>query len=254
MKKLFTTVLMACAAMIASAQEVHLTFDFTQNPWNYPTTGIAEKGWQPDYDDETGFIMDESKTFDWTIDGTDQKVEIVVIPKDYYDPEENVRPPLLYYGPNYDKDNLGNISTALLWTNPGTKVRFKAPEGWEFSKMIFWFYRNTYFVIDTEEEIEEEREGTVFKEKHKVWIPTTPKVNQNELECWQGTNSDILFDYINMKAVYEKIEMMLMPTTITGIKEIKAPAVAEQTVMLDGRRTSVLRKGIYVSNGRKIVK
>lgn len=258
MKKIYATIAFALMAMPSFAQEqndtTYVMFDFNQNPWNYPTTGVG-RGWSPDYDDETGFIMEEPKTFDWTIEGTDKKVNIIVSPKSYYDPEENVRPPLLYYGPNYDKDNQGNISTTMLWTNPGATVRFVAPEGMKFGKMIFWFYRNSYFPIDTEEELEEEREGTAHKDTHKVWIPTTPKVNQNSLECWQGDETNILFDYIYQNAVYEKIDIRLVPDGTVGICEKKVNKQQNTLFDLQGRQLKVIpQKGIYVADGKKIIK
>lgn len=258
MKNLYATIAFALMAMPSFAQEqndtTYVMFDFNQNPWNYPTTGVG-RGWSPDYDDETGFIMEEPKTFDWTIEGTDKKVNIIVSPKSYYDPEENVRPPLLYYGPNYDKDNQGNISTTMLWTNPGATVRFVAPEGMKFGKMIFWFYRNSYFPIDTEEELEEEREGTAHKDTHKVWIPTTPKVNQNSLECWQGDETNILFDYIYQNAVYEKIDIRLVPDGTVGICEKKVNKQQNTLFDLQGRQLKAIpQKGIYVADGKKIIK
>ena len=121
--------------------------------------------------------------------------------------------------------------------------------------MIFWFYRNSYFTIDTEEELEEEREGTMHKDTHKVWIPTTPKVSKNDVECWQGDETNILFDYAYQKAVYEKIDIRLVPDGTVGICEKKVNKQQNTLFDLQGRQMKAIpQKGIYVADGKKIIK
>ena len=260
MRKFYATILFAFMAMASFAQEkndtVYVMFDFNQNPWNHPTTGVGS-GWAPDYkNDPTGFITKET-TFDWAIaEGSDKKVSVIVNPPADYDPEEGTKVPLMFRGPNYDKAMDGSIIETMLYMNSnGSTLRFKAPEGYKFGKMVFYFYRDSYFVLDTEEEIEEERMGTVHKDKHYIWIPETPKTNKNDLEVWQGDEKDILFDYPYMKGIFQKIDMRLVPDGSAGITEL-APEDADSktAVTLDGRtvnKSNGLRKGIYIINGKK---
>ena len=258
MKKFFTTAFMLIAAMTASAQDTNvkeLIFDFNQNPWNHPTTGVASKGWNPDYDDETGFIW-EPTTFDWPLEaGSDKKVSIIVSPPEDIDPEDDVRPPLMYYGPDYDQANNGSIWATKLWANPGATVRFIAPKGYQFDKMIFWFYRNSYFTLQNQEEIQE---GD-FLVKHFIWTPETEKsydASGVKMKCWQGDATDILFDYYDTKAVYEKIHMRLIPDSSTDITDVKTDDADDgKVVTLDGRPADInhLSKGIYIAKGRKFI-
>lgn len=259
MKKFYTTLLFALMAMLSFAQEkndtVYVMFDFNLNPWKLPTTGVASKGWNPDYEDSKGFIMN-TITLDWTIaEGSTKKVSVVVTPPSDFDPEDGGKPALMYYGPDFDQANDGSISATKLWMNPGWTIRFNAPEGYKFGKMLFYFYRNSYFVLDTEEKIKVNRDGSESEETHKIWIPSTSKKNQYDLECWQGDEKSVLFDYPYVNSVFEKIDMRLVPASSAGISETKIQK--ENTVVYDlqGRRmTETSHKGIYVSNGRKIVK
>ena len=260
MKKIYTTLVFALMATLSFAQEnndtVYVMFDFNQNPWNHPTTGLGSKGWNPDYEDSKGFIM-STTTFDWAItEGSTKKVSVVVTPPEDFDPEDGGKPALMYYGPDYDQAVDGSISATKLWMNPGWTIRFNAPEGYKFGKMIFYFYRNSYFVIDTEEKIKVERDGSVFEETHKIWIPSTPKKNQYDLECWQGDERSVLFDYPYVNSVIEKIDMRLVPDVATGICD--KPLTIDHSSLtiydLQGRRIENAKKGVFISNGKKIVK
>ena len=235
MKKVYTIIVLAMMAMTAVAQEandtVYVMFDFNLNPWNYPTTPQKAKGWGPDYDYETGAILKETD-FTWPItEGSDKQVTVTVYPIDW---DEYSKPAVLCYCEEYgvgEKDSNGKYPMyTMLFTNPGTKMRFKAPEGYKFGKMMFFEYRETYFLLDTEESIEVERMGSMHKDTHKIWIPETPKVNQNGLDCWEGDETNILFNNVAyFKGNFMKIDMRLVPDG-TASTIIKGDANGDGTV------------------------
>ena len=260
MKKFYTTILMAMMAMTSMAQEANDTtyvmFDFNLNPWNYPVSTTI-KGWSPDYDDEKGAIFKETD-FTWPIaEGSDKLITVTVYPVDL---DEFTKPAVLARFENYDvkcADEKTDSVMTMLFTNPGTTMRFKAPEGYKFGKMMFFDYRSSYFVIDTEEEIEVERYGTMHKDKHKIWIPTTSKVNQYDLDCWEGDETNILFNNAaNFKGNFMKIDMRLVPNGNAGVTDLVEKGVkAGELFDLSGRHLKVApRKGIYLSGGRKVIK
>lgn len=266
MRKFYATFLFALMAITSFAQEkndtTYVMFDFNANPWNYPVTTTI-KGWYPDYDDSTGHITKDTD-FPWPLyEGATAKVCITVYPP-YIDPEEGttVKYPVYAY---CEENNDGVIAKEhpkynMLFTYSGTTMRFKAPEGYKFGKMLFYFYKSSYFLLDTEEEIEYEREGTIHKDKFLIWIPSTPKVNKNGLNCWEGDESNIFFNNaVYFKANFMKIDMRLVPDGTAGIQEIQAKGSHEgAAVGLDGRAVNTtnpasLRKGIYVIDGKKYV-
>ena len=260
MRKIYTTILFALMAMTSFAQEkndtTYVMFDFNVNPWNYPVTTAMTKGALPDYDDETGAIFKETD-FTWPIvEGSDKMVVVTVYPVDL---DEYSRPALYAY---CEENNDGVIAIEhpkynMLFTNPGTTMRFKAPEGYKFGKMVFYFYKSSYFLLDTEEEIEVERDGSTHKDTFKIWIPSTPKVNKNNLDCWEGDETNILFNSVAyFKGNFMKIDMRLVPDGSAGISEFQANGQnSNQAVNLDGRKVnkSSLHKGIYIMDGKKYI-
>jgi len=259
MKKFYATIAMAMMALSSMAAEpndtTYVMFDFNLNPWNYPVT-TTQKGWAPDYDDETGAIFKDTD-FTWPIaDGSDKFITVTVYAADL---DEYTRPAVLARFENYDvkcADEKTDSVMTLLFTNPGTTMRFKAPDGYMFGKMMFYDYRSTYYLLDTEEIVEAVRFGSTHKDTHKIWIPTTPKVNQYGQNCWEGDEKDILFNAeASFKGNFMKIDMRLVPDPTSGISETVAPASDNVYYDLQGRRLSkASRKGIYVVNGRKIAK
>lgn len=262
MKKLYATILMALMAVTVSAQEqndtTYVMFDFNLNPWNYPVS-TNDKGWSVDYDDETGAIWND-KEFPWPIaEGSDKKIVVTVyaISDEYNKPAILCRRTCVNAGIE-TSDGSDSIMT-MLFTNQGTTMRFKAPEGYKFGKMLFHDYRTSYFLLDTEEKVMAYRSGSWHEDTHKIWIPTTPKVNQNNLDCWEGDETNILFNNETyFKGNFMKIDMRLVPDGASGISEIangQRLTANSQVYDLQGRRmNSVPRKGVYISNGHKIVK
>ena len=198
MKKLYATIAMAMLAMTSMAQEqndtVYVMFDFNLNPWNYPVTTTI-KGWSPDYDDETGAIFKDTD-FTWPIaEGSDKLITITVYAVDL---DEYAKPAVLARFENYDvkcADETTDSVMTMLFTNPGTSMRFRAPEGYKFGKMMFYDYRNSYYTIETEEIVKAYRFGSWHDDTHKIWIPTTPKANSYG-PCWEGDETNILFNNI----------------------------------------------------------
>ena len=260
MKKLYATIAMAMMAMTSFAQEANDTtyvmFDFNLNPWNYPVTTTRGKNYAPDYDDETGAIFKQTD-FTWPIaEGSDKLITITVYPVDL---DEFSKPAVLARLENFDvkcTDGTTDSVMTMLFTNPGTTMRFRAPEGYKFGKMMFYDYRQSYFLLDTEEKVQAYRMGSWHEDTHKIWIPTTPKVNQNDLDCWEGDETNILFnDVAYFKGNFMKIDMRLVPDGTSAVNEIvDCPSSNSQWFDLQGRQVKTVQKGIYVTNGKKVVR
>ena len=260
MKKFYATVCLAMMAMTSFAQEqndtTYVMFDFNTNPWNYPVSTAMTKNATADYDDETGAILKETD-FPWPIaEGSDKKVVVTVYPGDY----DEVGVSALYA--YCEENNDGVIGKEhpkynMLFTRAGTTMRFKAPEGYKFGKMVFYFYKNSYFLLDTQEIMTVERDGDKHDDTFYIWVPTTPKVNQNNLDCWEGDETNILFNAAAyFKGNFMKIDMRLVSDGTVGITELKSEGRSEGEVFtLDGRTAnkSTLQKGLYIANGKKYV-
>ena len=265
MKKLYATIAFALVAMTSFAQAkndtVYVMFDFNLNPWNYPVTTTI-KGWSPNYDDEKGFILKQTD-FTWPIaEGSDKLITVTVYPIDW---DEYEKPAVLARFENYDvkcADEKTDSVMTMLFTNPGTTMRFRAPEGYKFAKMLFYDYRSSYFLLDTEENVQAYRFGSWHEDTHKVWLPTTPKVNKNDLDCWEGDETNILFNNVAyFKGNFMKIDMRLVPDgTATpdvpdgiGVNTVTLP-VDHNIYDLQGRLLPVApAKGMFLTNGRKYV-
>lgn len=261
MKHFYTTLLLALMAMTSFAQEkndtTYVMMDFNQNPWNYPLT-TTMKGWGPNYTDETGAIF-EDKRFDWPIaEGSDQKVKVTVYAVDL----DEYTKPAVYALVDNDNDSRTAGYTGdkicVLFTNPGTSMRFESPEGYKFGKMVFYNFHSSNFMVgnEYEEEYEYQFEESTFKHNLKVWKPTSPKKSQYDMETWQGDDKDILFDYPYFTAHFLKIDIRLVPDNTAAIRKIGNQQSADSKYFdLQGRRLhAVQSKGIYVADGKKIVK
>ena len=263
MKKLYATILMAMMAMVSMAQEsndtTYVMMDFTQNPWGYSVTEVTSK-WQPDYTDwdSPGAILTE-KDFSWPVsEGSSSKVKVTVYPVDL-DEYSKVSVYASYTLDEADVAALGINAgkTNMLYTQPGTTMRFEAPAGYKFGKMVFYNYRNANFLVgdDYEEEFEYEYNKTVFKQKLKVWTPALPKKNAYEYDIWQGDDTNVLFNYSYFSAIFVKVDIRLVPNGSAGIGEIvKGKSSNGACYDLQGRRVNAKEKGIYIVDGRKIVK
>lgn len=263
MKKLYATILVAMMAMVSMAQETNDTtyvmMDFNANPWSYSATEVTSK-WYPDYTDldSPGAILSE-KDFSWPVsEGSSSKVKVTVYPVDL-DEYSKVS---VYASYTLDESDVAALGinagkTNMLYTQPGTTMRFEAPAGYKFGKMVFYNYRNANFLVgdDYEEEFEYEYNNTVFKQKLKVWTPASPKKNAYEYDIWQGDDTNVLFNYSYFSAVFVKIDIRLVPNGSAGIGEIVNGKSSNGACYdLQGRRVNVKEKGIYIVDGRKIVK
>ena len=263
MKKLYATVLMAMMAMMSMAQEANDTtyvmMDFTQNPWGYPVREVTT-GWAPDYTDwdSPGAILTE-KDFSWPIsEGSSSKVKATVYPVDL-DEYSKVSVYASYELDEADVAALGINAgkTNMLYTQQGTTMRFEAPAGYKFGKMVFYNYRNANFLVgdEYEEEFEYEYNNSTFKQKLKVWTPASPKKNAYDYDIWQGDDTNILFNYPYFSAVFVKVDIRLVPNGSANISEIENGKLSNSKCYdLQGRQVSAKEKGIYIVDGRKIVK
>ena len=250
-------------AMVSMAQEsndtTYVMMDFNANPWGYSATEVTSK-WQPDYTDlySPGAILNE-KDFSWPVsEGSSSKVKVTVYPVDL-DEYSKVSVYASYTLDEADVAALGINAgkTNMLYTQPGTTMRFEAPAGYKFGKMVFYNYRNANFLVgdDYEEEFEYEYNKTVFKQKLKVWTPALPKKNAYEYDIWQGDDTNVLFNYSYFSAIFVKVDIRLVPNGSAGIGEIvKGKSSNGACYDLQGRRVNAKEKGIYIVDGRKIVK
>ena len=263
MKKFYATVLMAMMAMMSMAQEANDTtyvmMDFTQNPWGYSVTEVTSK-WYPDYTDwdSPGAILTE-KDFSWPIsEGSSSKVKVTVYPVDL-DEYSKVSVYASYELDEADVATLGINAgkTNMLYTQQGTTMRFEAPAGYKFGKMVFYNYHNANFLVgdEYEEEFEYEYNNSTFKQKLKVWTPASPQKNAYDYDIWQGDDTNILFDYPFFSAVFVKVDIRLVPNVTTGIHEItQRTSSITKCFDLQGRKVNAKQKGVYIVDGRKIVK
>ena len=250
-------------AMVSMAQEsndtTYVMMDFNANPWGYSATEVTSK-WYPDYTDldSPGAILSE-KDFSWPVsEGSSSKVKVTVYPVDL-DEYSKVSVYASYTLDAADVAALGINAgkTNMLYTQPGTTMRFEAPAGYKFGKMVFYNYRNANFLVgdDYEEEFEYEYNKTVFKQKLKVWTPSSPKKNQYEYAIWDGDETNVLFNYPYFSAIFVKVDIRLVPNGSAGIGEIvKGKSSNGACYDLQGRRVNAKEKGIYIVDGRKIVK
>ena len=264
MKKFYSTLLLACIGLTAFAQEqndtTYVMLDFTQNPWNYPVREVTSK-WYPDYSDVEGVgSILEATDFSWPLaEGAAEKVKVTVYPVDL-DEFNKVSVYASYELDDAEAAALGITAgkTNMLYTQPGTTMRFEAPAGYQFGKMLFYCYRNENFLVgdEYEEEYGYKYNNEDFKHKLKVWTPAAPQKNQYNYDIWQGDAKNILFNYPYFSVVFVKADIRLVPEDVTGIKEFDAqPSVVQKVTSLDGRTLNRdgLRKGVYIVNGTKRV-
>lgn len=271
MKKIYSTLLLACMSLTAFAQAqndtTYVMLDFNQNIWNHPV-GTVTKGWAPDYKDHdaAGALLGATD-FSWPIaEGSSEKVKVTF----YIDLDEIQQDKVSYYA-SYDLDEADAAilyvpagNTKMLYTQVGTSMRFEAPAGYQFGKMLFHNFHTSNFLVgdEYEEEYPYEYKGDAFKQKLKVWTPASPKVkeypDQNlKYNMWEGDAKNILFNYPYFSAVFVKIDIRLVPDGTSGIKEVNTQTSDIQhqsSYTLDGRQVNKadgLRKGLYIQNGKK---
>ena len=264
MRKFYATLCLAMMAMTSFAQEqndtTYVMMDFTQNPWNYPVTEVT-KGWSPDLKDwDTPGAILENKDFSWPIsEGSSQKIKVTLYAVDL---DESERVSVLgSIEPGAEAASLGVTTEKMivLYTVPGTTMRFEAPQGYKFGKMVFYNYRSSNFLVGSEYEEEHEYvyDNTTFTQTLKFWTPESPKISQYDMNIWEGDEKNILFNYPYFSAHFVKIDIRLVSDGTAGITELKGENRSESQVFsLDGRsvnKSNTLRKGLYIANGKKYV-
>ena len=123
-----------------------------------------------------------------------------------------------------------------------------------------------------DEEYEYEYNGSTFKTTRKYWTPESPKAYEGETvgvpfsySMWEGDAKNVLFNYIYFSANFVKIEIRLAPDSTSGIEEMEDGRQKTNDAVYDlqGRRmessifnsqSSIQNKGVYVLNGKKVVK
>lgn len=283
MKKLYATLMMVLAAFAANAQEIDntitVTLDFNQNPWNHTVrqstnkdewggTGRTPKGTEAYWDYDGSILTD--KDFSWPMpenSGTTEKIKVTLYAIDL-DEYNNVS----VYG-NY----LLNAAEAasyfveegyrnILYTRPGTRMRFESPEGYSFKKMTFNCFSSPNILTgdgDYDEEYEYEYEGNTFKTTRKYWTPESPKSYEGgsgasafNYSMWEGDAKNVLFNYVYFTANFVNIIISLVPDGSTGINEVigKTEEGEGELINLAGQRvTNCKNKGVYIINGKKVL-
>ena len=266
MKKIYTTLLLACIGLTTFAQEgndtTYVMLNFTDNPWNYAVREITQ-GWAPDYSDleSPGAILEETD-FSWPIaEGSSKKVKITFYPNDWI--EAYKAPVFGRIAPTNDAEAAAlGITTEkmnVLYTRNGCTLRFEAPTGYKFGKLVFYCFRSPNFMVGDvyEEEFEYKYNDNTFKQKLKVWTPTSPKVNPYDVQTWEGDETNIHFNYPYYNAHFVKVDIRLVSDGTSGINTISRSALSHQTITtLDGRtiKNDNLRKGIYIVDGKKVIR
>ncbi len=259
MKKLYATIAMAMMALSSVAQEqndtTYVMFDFNMNPWNYPLT-TETKGWGPNYEDETGAIFNDTD-FTWPVaEGSDKLITVTVYAVDL----DEYTKPAVYAKVDNDGDGQAAGYTEdkinVLFTNPGTTMRLKAPDGYKFGKLVFYNFHTPNFLVgdEYEEEFEYELNNTTFKHKLKVWTPSSPKKNSYDYDIWEGNDRNILFNYSYFTAHFMKIDIRLVSDAASSIRETATKAASNAVFDLQGRQVKNAKKGIYVTNGKKVIR
>ena len=258
--------MMAMTAMADEANDTtYVMMDFTQNPWNHGVREVTSK-WYPDYTDldSPGAILSETD-FSWPIsEGSASKVKVTVYPVDL-DEFSKVSVYASYTLDEAEAAGLGGIKagkTNMLYTQPGTTMRFEAPDGYKFGKIVFYNYRTSNFLVgdEYEEEFEYEYNGSTFPHKLKVWTPTCPKVKEYPEQnlsytMWEGDAKNILFNYPYFSAVFVKADIRLVPDGNAGVSAALNDKKDTTIYDLQGRKVSGnLKKGVYIQEGKKKLK
>jgi len=171
MKKFYSTLLLACIGLTVFAQEqndtTYVMLDFNKNPWNYVVREVTS-GWTPDYKVHTDGAILEETDFSWPIaEGSSEKVKVTL----YVDLEEiqNDKVPV-YASYELEAADAATLEipagkTKMLYTQTGSSMRFEAPAGYQFGKMVFYTYRNSNILVGDEynEEYEYQYNGETFK-------------------------------------------------------------------------------------------
>ena len=240
----------------------YIMMDFTQNPWNYHVTEVT-KGWKPDTKDwdSPGAILQDNQDFSWPIgEGSTEKIKVTLYPVDI-DESENVAVLGSIAVDSADAASLGVTTDKMivLYTVPGTTMRFETPEGYKFGKMVFYTYRSSNFLVGDEyDEVHEYvYNNETFTQKLKFWTPDSPKENIYGYTIWEGNEKNVLFNYPYFNANFVKIDIRIVPDDATGVMELMHKVVEDNHVFtLDGRavnKSNTLRKGIYITNGKKYI-
>ena len=265
MKKFYTTLLLALVAMTASAQTqndtTYVMLNFNENPWNYPVRTVTE-GWNPDYTDwDSPGAIDKDTDFSWPLSaGSDTKVKVTVTAVDLE--EYN----LISVYAAYELNDAEAASlhtdaglTKMLYTKPGTTMRFEAPAGYKFGKLVFYDYRGNNFLVgdDYEEVHYYVYNNNPLDHKLKFWTLASPKKNQYGTQMWDGDDKNILFNCPTFSGVIVKVDMRLVPDGSSGISNLQTTKKESNTMTtLDGRtvnKSEGLRKGVYIVDGKKVV-
>lgn len=263
MKKIYTTLLLALVALTASAQNdtTYVMLDFNQNPWDYPVRTVT-KGWAPDYTDwdSPGAILAD-KDFSCPIaSGSSEKVKVTLTAVDL----DEYNKVSVYAACELNEAEVSSLGVNvgmvnMLYTQPGTTMRFEAPTGYKFGKLVFYNYRTSNFIVGDEydEEHSYVYNNNTFTNKLRFWTPASPHKNTYGNQMWDGDEKNILFNNPDFSAVFVKVDIRLVPDGSSGINNLQATKKETATMTtLDGRtvnKSESMRKGVYIVDGKKVV-
>lgn len=262
MKKLYATIVMALVALSASAQQttdsIYVRIDFNLNPWNLPVSipnrdQPGGKGNWALVEDETG-CFEDTHTFDWQV-SEGQVIQLVLTPSNWKLTD--------YMNAMVYTHNLNETEEPLetmLWMRRGSQLTFKAPQDYWFARVAFDVYRNwANGSLYSGDATNNQHVWGKDSLQNKVWEATG-----DLLPCWSGDSVEWSLPECTGNTYLRYIDVWLLPRTtqpaedpeLVGISEVERRKAANREYYdLQGRRlNAVPRQGIYVTDGRKIVK
>ena len=259
MKNFYATILMALMATTASAQQqdsVKVRIDFNLNPWELPVSIPNRdlpggKGNWALVDDETG-CFEDTHTFDWQV-SEGETIQLVLTPANY---KLTDYMNAMVYTHNLNESD--EPFETMLWMRRGSALTFKAPKSYWFAKVAIDNYRNwssgsMYSGDDTNNQHIWGKDSV----QSKVWAATG-----DVLPCWSGDSVEWSLPECTGNTYLRYIDVWLLPRQVDepivdGIQDqiVNRQSVNRKYFDLQGRKLNAAPgKGIYISNGRKIVK
>ena len=229
MKKIFLAAL-TMAALTASAQNdsIQVRMDFNANPWGYavaiPVGTSYSKGDVDESPADAFYPTDQ----DFTVDVNGKKLILTVSPSDL---DETDYDNCLFYTYDYDVDMSGDTRMNVLRMYTGSKMTFKAPEGYRFAKVVFNNYRNWA--------------SGGLGSFNNTWTPETPFVYDQKNDkgevtwsstAWTGTDTEWSTPFCTGSTALRYIDFWLLPVG-GGNDPIDDPKPMKGDVNGDGKLT-----------------
>lgn len=227
MKKIFLAAL-TMAALTASAQNdsIQVRMDFNANPWGYAVAIPVGKSYSKVDVDESPADAFYPTDQDFTVDVNGKKLILTVSPSDL---DETDYDNCLFYTYDYDVAEEPRMNVLRMYT--GSKMTFKAPEGYRFAKVVFNNYRNWA--------------SGGLGSFNNTWTPETPFVYDQKNDkgevtwsstAWTGTDTEWSTPFCTGSTMLRYIDFWLLPVG-GGNDPIDDPKPMKGDVNGDGKLT-----------------